>query len=77
MFGPAALAIRIALYAIGGALTWTGAVTMTGADNACINIPLLAETLAGGTATIVGGVGTVLGSFVWSRFASRKPGGVT
>ena len=69
MFGPAALAIRIALYAIGGALT--------GADNACINIPLLAETLAGGTATIVGGVGTVLGSFVWSRFASRKPGGVT
>lgn len=74
MFGPVALGLRIALYAIGGALTYTGAVTMTGADNACVNIPLLAETLATGTAGMVGGVGTVLGSFVWSRIASRKGG---
>lgn len=76
MIGTAALAIRIALYAIGGALTWTGAVTMTGADNACLNIPLLAETLATGTTGVVGGLGTVIGSVVWSRFAKSK-GGVT
>lgn len=74
MFGPIALGLRIALYAIGGALTYTGAVTMTGPDNACINIPALAETLATGTTGIVGGIGTVIGSFVWSRVASRKGG---
>jgi hypothetical protein len=76
MTGAIALGLRIALYAIGGALTWTGAVTMTGADHACINIPLLAETLAGGTAGMVGGAGAILGSFAWSRIAKAR-GGVT
>lgn len=74
MFGATALALRVALYAIGGALTWTGAVTMTGADNACINIPLLAETISGGAAAAFGGVGTIIGSFAWSRFVKAKGG---
>lgn len=74
--GPLALIIRMALFAFSGALAWTGAITLTGQDHACINIPLLADTVAGGTALLLGGGVTFGGTAIWSRIAKRL-GGVT
>lgn len=70
-----ALIIRVAFYAIAGATAWTGAITMTGPDNACLNIPALAEAITGGVGLAAGG-GLAVGTFIWSRIAKRL-GGLT
>lgn len=70
-----ALIIRIVFYAVAGATAWTGAITMTGPDNACLNIPALAEAISGGVGLAAGGGLGVL-TFIWSRIAKRR-GGVT
>ncbi|UFM63631.1 hypothetical protein LOS78_05560 [Paracoccus sp. MA] len=70
-----ALIIRVIFYAVAGATAWTGAITMTGPDNACLNIPALAEAISGGVGLAAGG-GLAVGTFVWSRIAKRL-GGVT
>lgn len=70
-----ALIIRVAFYAIAGATAWTGAITMTGPDNACLNIPALAEAITGGVGLAAGG-GLAVGTFIWSRLVKRW-GGLT
>ncbi len=70
-----ALLIRVLFYTLAGAIGWTSAITMTGPDNACINIPALADAISGGMGVAIGGGLTVL-TFIWSRIAKRK-GGVT
>lgn len=71
-----ALIIRIALHAVAGAMAWTGAISLTGQNHACIDIPLLADTLSGSLGLLVGGGSISIASFIWSRIVKRK-GGVT
>ena len=65
-----ALIIRVIFYTVAGAIGWTGALTMTGPDNACISIPALADALSGGFGVAAGG-GLAVGTFIWSRIAKR------
>ena len=65
-----ALILRIFLYTVAGAIGWTGAITMTGPDNACVHIPSLAEAVTGGAGVVAGG-GLVAATFIWSRIAKR------
>ena len=69
------LIIRVIFYAVAGATAWNGAITMTGPENACINIPALADAISGGVGVAIGG-GIGVGTFVWSRIVKRL-GGVT
>lgn len=62
------LIIRCLFYALAGAIGWTGAITMTGPDNACVHIPSLAEAITGGAGVAVGGA-MFVGTFVLSRIA--------
>lgn len=67
------LIIRCLFYAASGAIGWTGAITMTGPDNACIHLPSLAEAVTGTGGIVVGG-GIFAATFVWSRIAKRLGG---
>lgn len=64
------LLIRVFLYTVAGAIGWTGAITMTGPDNACVHIPSLAEAVTGGAGVVYGG-GILAGTFIFSRIAKR------
>lgn len=75
--GALALVIRISIYAIGGAVTWTGAVTMTGAENLCMNIPAFADAAAGAAGLLIGGPSLIGGAAIWSRWVRKQPGGIT
>ncbi|WP_312526675.1 hypothetical protein [Paracoccus sp. (in: a-proteobacteria)] len=70
-----ALIIRVLFYTLAGAIGWTSAITMTGPDNACINIPAFADAISGGAGVVTGGALAVL-TFISSRIAKRR-GGVT
>lgn len=68
-----ALIIRVAFYAVAGATAWNGAITMTGPDNACMNIPALAEAASGIIGVAAGG-GLGIVTFIWSRIVKRRGG---
>lgn len=75
--GPLALAIRYALYMLGGGLVGVGVAAQTlDGSQLCLDVAQTADLAANAIVMILGGGAVSGGAIIWSRIV-KKAGGVT